>query len=228
LSICQEIINRKLKIHWVASTRIDELDYVLLKMMKKAGCILLLLSVESGVERIIRKLNKTSDPAGWIKKVKFVFSAARELGIETCALFMVGNPDETEEDIGQSIDLAKRLNPAFIKVHFFTPYPGTAIYNRIKDSVSVEELDLMHHYLPPVVNLSAMDMHKLKTTQRYFYKKFFLRPEYIVQHLIKYSSFYLFNIKVFRTLGSYIFRVFKDYFSIDKSVTTTVYEDSKH
>lgn len=216
LSICREIIKRKLKIHWVASCRIDELDGVLLGIMKEAGCILLLLSVESGQERIIRNLNKTAAPAAWVNKTRSVFAACRELGIETCALFMVGCPDETEADIEQSINLAKELRPAFIKVHFFTPYPGTAIYHKVKDSVPEEKIDLMHHYLPPVVNLSAMDMSRLKMVQRHFYKEFFLRPEYIALHLIKYSLFYIYNIRVFRMISRYIFKVIKGHLIADK------------
>ena len=227
LSICQEITRRELKVPWVASARIDELDCALLEVMKKAGCILLLLSVESGVERIIKKLNKTQYPNGWVKKAEFIFAAAQKIGIETCALFMVGNPEETKEEIERSIILAKKLRPAFIKVHFFTPYPGTAIYETIKDSVPEEALDLMHHYFSPVVNLSAMDMARLKMAQGHFYKKFFFRPGYIIQHLIKYSLFYLYNINVFKILSSFIYKMIKDSFNICKNIGTVFCENNE-
>lgn len=207
LSICEEIIRRNLKISWVASARIDELDYTMLKIMKKAGCILLLLSVESGSERIIKLLNKTQEENSWLDKAKSIFRYSRQLGIGTCALFIIGSPSETKGEIEKSLNFAKNIDPDFIKVHFFTPYPGSAIYETVKERIPLEKLSIMHHYLSPVVNLSGMDMGTLKKMQAYFYKKFIFRPPYIFNHLSKYFVFYLFNLNVFILFFNAVIRI---------------------
>ncbi|NQT89698.1 MAG: radical SAM protein [Candidatus Omnitrophica bacterium] len=193
ISVCDEIISRGVDIAWSASARVDELDSSLLKRMAEAGCTLLLLSVESGLERIIKMLNKTEHSHEWAAKAKEVFAACRESGIGTCALFMVGCPTETRDDIAHSIELAHSLNPDFIKVHSFTPYPGTVFYERNRDKIQVELLDRMHHYLPPLINFSGMDMKLLRSSQRYFYRSFLSRPRYIIGHLRRYFLFYMNN-----------------------------------
>jgi radical SAM superfamily enzyme YgiQ (UPF0313 family) len=200
VSICNEILERKVDIKWSASIRIDEADLSLLRIMKRAGCSLLLLSVESGSERIIKLLNKTKLPEVWLNKSREIFRVARDIHIATCALFIIGSPSETREEIDSSIRLARELKPDFIKVHFFTPYPGSPIYQQIKEKINEESLCTMHHYLPPVINLSCLDSKTLASMQAYFYRKFILRPNYIFQHLIKFSFFYLNNLSIFKLL----------------------------
>lgn len=207
--ICKEIIKRGLNIKWVASVRIDEIDSSLLKIMKDANCVLLLLSVESGSERVLKLLNKTPAPEVWIDKTKHVFFQAGKLGIGTCALFMVGSPTETKADVERSIQLAKALNPDLIKIHFFTPYPGTKIYGQFKEKLPVEKTSLMHHYLLPVVNLSNMDMRTMRKMQVYFYKKVMLRPAYITNNFNKYKFFYWHNMTIFRLLFFSFFRILR-------------------
>ena len=174
LTICNEIIERKINIKWVASPRIDELDSEIIEIMKRAGCVLLLLSVESGSGRIIELLNKTMKPEKWLQRVEGAFRMARKLNIGTCALFIVGSPTESRADVEESIKVAKIINPDFIKVHFFTPYPGTIFFEQIKERLPEEMISNMHHYLPPVVNLSNMDTDALRRMQIYFIKNLFI------------------------------------------------------
>ena len=54
---------------------------------------------------------------------------ARQSGIETTVYFMVGFPDETEEDIRLSIGAMKDLNPDHTIWSILTPFPGTEIWN---------------------------------------------------------------------------------------------------
>ena len=41
---------------------------------------------------------------------------------------MLGLPDETEEDIQQTIEFNRQLNPPAIAAFFFTPFVGTELY----------------------------------------------------------------------------------------------------
>lgn len=215
-ALCEEILKRRLKVHWAASARIDELDRELLELMKKSGCVLLLLSIESGVSRVIRRLNKTKDAESWAEIARSVFFDAKRVGIEGGALFIVGSPGETWEDVQQSISLAKELDPAFVKVHFFTPYPGTPAYESMAGCVPAEKLAFMHHYLPPFINVSGMTMGKLLAARGHFYRKFFLRADFITQHLFKYFMFYVFNLNVLRLLSVFFYGQLKTFFSFKK------------
>lgn len=194
LSICREIERRNLKIKWAAQTRIDEVDSYLLKEMKTAGCDFLQFGIESGSERIMYLLKKTDCPERWIPRSKEVFKEAKKAGIATCALFMIGSPTETEEDVRQSMKLAYSLQPDLLKLHFFYPYPGSEVYeNFFRKVKDVKSESKYHHDYPSHLNLSKMDLDKMVMLRKEFYKTIYLNPTFIVRHLFRYSLYYLHN-----------------------------------
>jgi radical SAM superfamily enzyme YgiQ (UPF0313 family) len=195
-SLCNEIKDRGLRIQWTAQARIDEVDYGLLETMKEVGCALLAFGIESGSKRIINILNKNDFNIDWIEKAKIVFKICRELGIATVALFIIGNPTEKEEDIRESIKLAKELNPDIIQVHFFTLYPGSPAYQQYRDKITGNFSNL-YHYAQPVINVSDIDLKKLERMQVNFYRNFLLRPNFIFNNLFTYTPFYFHNKDVF-------------------------------
>src|SRR4030043_1312165 len=56
--ICDEIIKRKLKIRWSTTSRVDTLNQTLLDKMKRAGCILLGLGIESYEQDVLNRAHK--------------------------------------------------------------------------------------------------------------------------------------------------------------------------
>lgn len=198
-NICNEILERKVKIKWVAHARLDEVDHSLLSLMKKAGCDLLRFGVEAGSERIISLLKKTNK-SGWIKQAISVFNDAKRIKISTNALFMLGNPTETEEEIMSSIWLAKKLKPDLIQIHFFTPYPGTQIYNGLKFSLGDADIEQMYHYATPFMTLSKVSIEKLRELYFLFYRNLLFSPDFLAKHMVNYGFFYFFNKDIFLQL----------------------------
>lgn len=203
-SVCRQIIKSNLDIKWIAHARVDNINPGLLRIMKDAGCVLLRFGIESGSRRIINVLKKDGSGKDWIERCKIVFKESRKIGVSTAALFIVGSPTESKTDVAESIDLAKELNPDLVQVHFFTPYPGSAVYESFKSQIENNNLvSDMHHYIAPTLNLSNLDLDLLRKSQIGFYKKFFFRPKFIFCHLIKYTFFYLHNMKIlFRLIRS--------------------------
>lgn len=192
-SVCAEIQRRSLGIKWVANARIDEITPELLKTMENAGCILLLFGVESGSKRIINILAKDSRGIDWLARAEDVFRETKKVGIATCALFIVGNPTETVQEVDDSIKLAQALNPDMIKVHFFTLYPGSTAYDLFRGYINQKQISCQHHYLLPLVNVSGMGIIELRKAQVRFYRSFLMNPVFIISHLGKYIFFYVFN-----------------------------------
>ena len=59
LEFCEEYKKRGLAhIPWEANARVDQLDEEMLVKMKEAGCKLIMLGVESGVQRILDLMHK--------------------------------------------------------------------------------------------------------------------------------------------------------------------------
>ncbi len=125
---CHELKKRNLNVKWACQSRVDQTDPELMKLMKESGLVQLDFGVESGSEKILKVLGKggAGDRTSQIKKS---FKLCKELDIRTLATFIIGNPEETKDDIDQSFQVAKEINADYTAFYFLTPYPGTDIYD---------------------------------------------------------------------------------------------------
>jgi radical SAM superfamily enzyme YgiQ (UPF0313 family) len=123
----QEIIDRKLKIEFMASTRANCIDEEMMKMLKRMGCRNLCFGVESGSERIRNEVigKKVSDQ-DIIKSV----ALCRKYGITASLFLMAGLPTETKEDMKATVEIGSRVKADYIGVHQTTPYPNSRIYQQ--------------------------------------------------------------------------------------------------
>ena len=196
IGICKEILRRKLKVKWIAHARVDELNVFLITLMKRAGCVLLRFGIESASERIIKIIQKNPRNINWTETSKSILSCCRRAGITTNALFIIGNPGETAEEMKATIKLSKELSPDLVQVHFFTPYPGSAICeNSHNHALKINELLRMHHYIYPQINLSNVSADDLITMRAVFYGSFLLRPFFLLGHFFNFLLFYINNIE---------------------------------
>jgi radical SAM superfamily enzyme YgiQ (UPF0313 family) len=144
IGICEEIKDKEFQ--WECDTRVDNLSYSLLKIMKNAGCRCIKIGVESGSDRVLKMMNKriTKD------KVRQVVSDCKKLDIRITTYFMTGLPTETKEEIRETINFAKELDPDDIGLSLATPYCGT----KIKDLMEFNEneLEKYFHQSPDVLN----------------------------------------------------------------------------
>jgi len=191
LSLCEEIRKRSLYVKWIVNARIDEVTPDLMKNMKSAGCSLILFGVESGSQRIINLLKKSSSRIGWRDQAIKTFQAARKIGISTCAMFIIGNPTETNDDVEKSIQLARDLKPDIVKVHMFTLYPGSSAHKQYKNEINISPSQ--HHYLNATTSLSQLNSAELKKLQIRFYKKVLFNPLFLLDHIRNYSLYHLLN-----------------------------------
>ena len=144
---CKRVLELDFKISWNCDTRGDTLNFQLLKLMKKAGCKHIFLGLESGSPKIQKMIKKNLAT----EKVEVAVRSARRAGIETTVYFMVGFPEETEEDIQLSITAMKDIKPDHAIWSILTPYPGTAVWQIAKDQGLIDEKNInwqefFHHY----------------------------------------------------------------------------------
>lgn len=92
-----------MNIKWTALTRVDTIDSSLLKLMKKAGCTILSLGIESGSNVFHRDVKKTS-----IETIKCAFEMIKQADIKTRTTWIIGL-GKTYDDEYQSLQLIKEL-----------------------------------------------------------------------------------------------------------------------
>jgi anaerobic magnesium-protoporphyrin IX monomethyl ester cyclase len=124
--ICAELIKRNLqsKLKWMCETHVNTADLELFQIMKEAGCYHVTYGVESGSNRILKKIEKSSSREAIVKAVELARSAKLDVG----TLFILGHPEETKQTMIETISLGVHLKPEFLTFSIMTPYPGTKIF----------------------------------------------------------------------------------------------------
>lgn len=98
------------------------LDRKTLETLKSAGINLLVLSVESGSNRILKEV--MHKPLN-LSIVKQVVDDCRELGIYTDVNVMIGLPGETKQDIEDARSFLKTLNVNWFRISVAAPLVGS-------------------------------------------------------------------------------------------------------
>ena len=125
IDICNEIVKRRLNISWDIRARVDTVNEEIIMHLKKAGCQGIHYGIEAGTEKILKVLNKGIT----INHARKIFNLTRRYKIPILAYFMIGNPEETLDDIYTTFKVMKRLKPDYLHMTILTPFPGTKIYH---------------------------------------------------------------------------------------------------
>jgi len=111
-----------LKAFFPNSLALYALDRSMLEALKSIGVNQLILSIESGSERVLKEIMhkplKLSDSAR-------VVADCRELGIYTDVNILIGLPGETKRDIEDARAFLKSINANWFRINSATPLPGS-------------------------------------------------------------------------------------------------------
>ena len=180
--ICDEIRRRKLRIQWDCGTRVDMVDRALLQKMRDSGCIVVWFGVESGSQSMIEKMHKRFK----LDQTKLAFRTARELGLMTVGSVVLGFPGETEASAWETINFVKEIDPDSIGYYVATPYPGTPLYDLVKEKGWLKSTDFNHYdTATPTFETPTLSMQKLGEIRYKAYQQFYLRPGYMLRMLSK-------------------------------------------
>ena len=164
------------RVKWDICARVTDLDEALCRRLKEAGCYKVGVGVESGNDEILRRVGKGITTAAAARGVE----AAKRAGLKTEAYYILGHPDETEENIRETIRFAARLNTTTAAFGIMVPYPGTAIYDMAKRGeggykvISRSWSDYNKH-LGNAVELEGISRRRLEMLQMSAYLNFYIR-----------------------------------------------------
>lgn len=113
-------------IPWIIQSSAESFSERRLAAIVDAGCVSASIGVESGSPRIRKEVIKKRVSLARIKKT---FDLCRAYNFRTTANYMIGLPYETEEDVRQTIDFNRRINPPSVAITYFTPFLGTELYD---------------------------------------------------------------------------------------------------
>ena len=181
LEICEEIKNRKIGLPWGCQTRVDQVPEKVLVKMREANCQMIHFGVESGCQRILDAVKKSTSIEQCEKAVKWT----KEEGIFAAVTAVIGYPGETKDNVKQTLDLIRRLEPDDAWLCTATPYPGTELRAlvesmgwKVSDDWSL--YDAMH----PVFENPLLPSEEISKIRKKFYSSLY-SPRYVLRQTVK-------------------------------------------
>jgi len=176
---CKEVKGRKIDITWSCNSRAD-VDYGTMKMMKEAGCRLLIVGYESGSDEILKNIKKgiTTGMAREFTK------NAIKAGLLIHADFIIGLPGERRETAKKTLEFIKEIKPDILQVAVATPIPGTEFYDYVKKNGYLliddmgESID-ENGYQNCIVSYPEFTKDDIKEWVNKILKSYYLNPSYI-------------------------------------------------
>ncbi|OGC08480.1 magnesium-protoporphyrin IX monomethyl ester oxidative cyclase [candidate division WOR-1 bacterium RIFOXYA2_FULL_36_21] len=184
-AICEEIIRKKIKLCWSANVRAD-VDYETLKLMKSAGCRLVVVGYESGNQKILDGVEKKIT----LKDSIDFANNTKRVDLKVFGCFMIGLPGETKDTIHETYEFAKKLEPDMVFFQQAVPFPGTKFYNLAKENgfLVSENFDKWFNtqgQLTTLVKYENLSAEYLEKVRDKLMIKYYLSFKYIFNTLLR-------------------------------------------
>ena len=147
LEFTQEMKDRGVDFSWACSSRIDTLDEPTIDAMVDVGLKSVFVGIESGSEKMQKSMNKNLK----MEDVLRVVGAFCKHKIKVRASFIYALPEETEEDLEQTLRMAyqlRKMGVSSLQMHLCVIFPGTEYYRRYADEVvlSATQSDIVGNF----------------------------------------------------------------------------------
>jgi len=198
VELCNRIIEEKLNIVWSANTRADTADFELAKLMKKSGCGLVSIGIESGSQYMLDKMGKKTN----LEQIKSTVKAFSRAGIKIYGYFVLGLPWESEETAQATIKFACKLDLNYANFYTATAFPGSRFWDyAVENNLFDTEDKYKSAYYYPSVRTHNLSKDRVFALHKEAVRKFYLRPSFILKTLFSIRSFTEFKNYTIAGLG---------------------------
>lgn len=181
--LCDRLIAAGSPVRWGCNTHAKNLNEKseLLRKMKKAGCWMIAIGIESGDDQILMNIKKSSTTAMVESTVRDIAAA----GIEVWGYFVIGFPGETKETIEKTIQFAKSLPLTIAKFDIGAPYPGTEFHDYVTKNgyLKVDNYEEFDQNASAVVSYPDLSAEEIKDGVRRATRAFYLQPRVLLHCL---------------------------------------------
>jgi anaerobic magnesium-protoporphyrin IX monomethyl ester cyclase len=197
---CEAILRRNMKFVWDFRGRVNAVTYDSLVIAKKAGLRQISFGVETGSDEGLKLLRKGTK----IKQVRNAFEWCRKLGIRAVADYMMGLPfEKTKQDVYNNLDFLISLDPDFAQFSILSLYPNTQVFDEAVEKGMIDADRWRNFSLNPYKNMTVdhwtefMNVEELSDLHKECYRRFYLRPKFVIRSVLETRSFQEFKVKAF-------------------------------
>lgn len=206
--ICEGILKMNRPMIWRCNIRADRVDKETLLLMKKSGCVKVIMGIESGDARMLKNMRKGET----LEQIRHALGVLKEVGLPSDHGFILGMPGETRESMKKTIEFAKQINSSVVTFSLATPFPGTQFYQQArKEGFKVDEWSEFDFYGVPYVP-KGLSREELILHYRYALKSFYVRPSYLFRRFLEMKSWINLKINLW-----YAFRIIQRKLKLSRS-----------
>lgn len=158
---------KKYNIRWAAQWRAGNVNKSILKALKDSAILQIGIGVESMSDKILRSMKKGTTKA----QVEQAYELALNEGVRAVGNIILGDPEETEQTIKESIDWWLQHPEHEIALGFVLAVPDSPIYrDALSRNLIKDKLQFIKHKFP-VINLTKLSdkkFNKIKEKISYF------------------------------------------------------------
>ncbi len=161
-----------MRIEWGCEGRVDSVAQHLFPAMAKAHCRTLMFGIESGSQKILDRVRKDQTLA----EIESAVSKAKKAGIQIVhGFFVVGNPDETVEDMNATFDFAARLPLDTFGFNRLCVYRGTPLWQEyLKRGLINDAEDWYKYFKCSSIDPTCLDGELINDVRRAGLRRLFI------------------------------------------------------
>jgi len=184
--LCRALIKSNLNhVPWVTihGMKVNNTDAELFQLMKAAGCKRVGFGVENGDDWMLRNVIKKGQT---VEMVRNAVKWAKKAKLQTMGFFIFGMAGETEESMEKTIKLALELDPDLAHFMMAAPFPGTEMWETLKEHGDVFSDNMDWSQLAIQENsahfaFGDLDKETVERKWHEAHRRFYLRPKRIVR-----------------------------------------------
>jgi len=171
-AICKGINDRGIAIHWSCEGRVDSVAQHLFPAMAKAHCRTVMFGIESGSQKVLDRLKKEQTLA----EVETAVMNAKQAGIDIVhGFFVIGNPDETVEDMRATFRFASTLRLDTFGFNRLCVYRGTPLWQEyVKRGLVNERIDWYKYFKCSEIDPTCLSGEMINSERRAGLRRLFL------------------------------------------------------
>lgn len=173
---------KDLSIKWALQTRVDLVDKEILREMADSGCLYVHYGAESGSQRILDYYQKGIT----VQRVRDAFKWSRQVGVETCATFIIGSPEETADSAEATIQLAKEIKADYYHFSPLIPNPLSDFFQEFKEKGLLKHYRFEEYVKPNIVFKSKyLSEDEIRKFLKKAYRTTIMNPTYALRRFGK-------------------------------------------
>lgn len=179
LTLSEMLIKKPLHVTYNCAVRFDTLDDELLDALKKSGCWMISIGIESGDQEVLQRNKANYNLQEIVDSVKII----KKHGIRVKGLFIMGMPGESEKSIKRTQKFIFSMPLDDINVSKFAPFPGAPVYFKLKKAGNImddwEKMNCMTFiYKPDAIE----SLERLEQLYNSFIADYYERPTILFKY----------------------------------------------